>query len=999
MENADEVLHSLCVGMLVGCFLQNTSRVLEGIELYKECVILLNKKVLQKENKIVKSLYIGIYLHMLRGYCLIYDQTSAIECGKKLLVLLHGCGLRGLEGSVAMTMATLYKNQSEYMKAEELYGQALEVMMEIGDRKGESTGYGNLGIVFHCLGKYVKAEECLRKALQIKKEIGDRQSEASCCGSLGSVFLSLGEYFKAKEYFQKALKINEDIGDIQGQAFDYGKLGILFQSLGEYDQAEEYLQKALEIRKRIGDRQGEASDYGNLGTVFYSQGKYLKAEKYLQKALAIAKEIGDRQGEASDYGNLGTVFRSLGEYVNAEEYFQKALAIRKEIGDTEGEAIDYGNLGIMFRSLGEYVKAEEYLQKALVIGKEIGARQTIATSYGNLGVVFLSRGDYIKAEEYLQKSLVIRKEIGDIQGEARDYGNLATVFLSLGEPVKAEEYLRKALAMTKTNGDRRGEALFYGNLGALFHSLDEYAKSKEYDDKALALIKEIGDAQAEFIMYSNLALDFLSVGNTLEALSNLFSSIRKCEEMRRFLRDNDQFKISFLDVQIYPYRFLSALFCRTGNPAKALYAVELGRARALADLMAAHYSVGEQISSNPQSWDGIERIIKKESNCICLYISYFDQYLFLWILKASQPILFRRIDASEHSVNQRSVKNLDEFFGKEPFRKFQVLPQEHCEDRSLFPSNASHMTGQSQGDSLAGFRLVEEEDDDDNEPQPSLALYYKLLIAPVADLLDEPEIVIVPDRSLYRVPFAALKDGNEKYLSEIFRIRIVPSLMTLKLIQDRPAYNRSTNETDALIVGDPAVSHVMYLNQLPCARKEAEMIGELFGVQPLLGHQATKPVVLDMMHSASLIHVAAHGDAQRGEIALAPERPTNRILQEDDYLLTMSDISQVQLRAELVVLSCCHSGRGQIRAEGVIGIARAFLGSGARSVLVSLWAIQDKATEQFMRRFYEHLVRGESASESLHQAMKWMRGNGFSDVRQWAPFMLIGDNVTFDFGK
>ena len=113
----------------------------------------------------------------------------------------------------------------------------------------------------------------------------------------------------------------------------------------------------------------------------------------------------------------------------------------------------------------------------------------------------------------------------------------------------------------------------------------------------------------------------------------------------------------------------------------------------------------------------------------------------------------------------------------------------------------------------------------------------------------------------------------------------------------------------------------------------------------------------------------------------------------------MAEISQVQLRAKLVVLSCCHSARGQISSEGVVGIARAFLGSGALSVLVSLWALQDKATEQFMSRFYEHLVRGESASESLHQAMKWMRANGYSDVGQWAPFMLIGDNVTFDFKK
>ena len=109
----------------------------------------------------------------------------------------------------------------------------------------------------------------------------------------------------------------------------------------------------------------------------------------------------------------------------------------------------------------------------------------------------------------------------------------------------------------------------------------------------------------------------------------------------------------------------------------------------------------------------------------------------------------------------------------------------------------------------------------------------------------------------------------------------------------------------------------------------------------------------------------------------------------------MAEISQVRLTAKLVVLSCCHSAGGQIRAEGVVGIARAFLASGARAVLAALWAVDDEATMWFMNRFYEHLFHGESASESLHQTMKSMREARLFDIMQWAPFMLIGDDVTF----
>ena len=114
-------------------------------------------------------------------------------------------------------------------------------------------------------------------------------------------------------------------------------------------------------------------------------------------------------------------------------------------------------------------------------------------------------------------------------------------------------------------------------------------------------------------------------------------------------------------------------------------------------------------------------------------------------------------------------------------------------------------------------------------------------------------------------------------------------------------------------------------------------------------------------------------------------------------MLKIADVQAVQLRARLVVLSCCHSGQGEIKAEGVVGIARAFLGAGARSVLVSLWAIDDEATMMFMKIFYRHLSKGKSTSLSLHRAMKFLRESAkFSAMKYWAPFVLIGDDVILD---
>ena len=178
------------------------------------------------------------------------------------------------------------------------------------------------------------------------------------------------------------------------------------------------------------------------------------------------------------------------------------------------------------------------------------------------------------------------------------------------------------------------------------------------------------------------------------------------------------------------------------------------------------------------------------------------------------------------------------------------------------------------------------------------------------------------------------------------------------------------------------------------------MIGKILNVAPLIRKKATKAEVLRRMSSIALVHIAAHGCEKTGQIVLTPDpNRATRIPKEEDYFLTVADVLSAQLRAKLVVLSCCHSGRGEIKAEGVVGIARAFMGAGARSVLVSLWAIDDEATLEFMTSFYHHLVEGRSASESLNLAMKSLReSDKYSDVKYWAPFVLIGDDVTLEFG-
>ena len=143
-----------------------------------------------------------------------------------------------------------------------------------------------------------------------------------------------------------------------------------------------------------------------------------------------------------------------------------------------------------------------------------------------------------------------------------------------------------------------------------------------------------------------------------------------------------------------------------------------------------------------------------------------------------------------------------------------------------------------------------------------------------------------------------------------------------------------------------------------------------------------------------MVHIVAHGST-RGTILLAPSSSVRGVPQEEDCLLTMNEVQESGCRAQLVVLSCCYSGLGEIKAEGVIGLTRAFLAAGARAVVASLWAIDDEATRLFMSFFYTRLRSGESASMSLQQARREMRKTPkYCKPKFWAAFFLIGDDVT-----
>ena len=909
------------------------------------------------------------------------DYRKATECHEKHLKIAIENGDRGGEGGACGNLGNVYRSLGDYRKAIEYHEKDLKIAIEIGDWSGEGRAYGNLGNAYQSLGDYRKAIGYHEKHLKIATEIGDRGGEGAAYGNLGNAYRPLGDYRKAIEYHEKHLKIAIDIGNRGGEGRAYGNLGNAYQSLGDHRKASEYHEKHLKIAIEIGDRGGEGIAYGNLGNAYWSLGDYRKAMQYHQKRLKIAIEIGDRGGEGGAYGNLGNVYQSLGDYRKAIEYYEKILKITIEICDRGGERRAYGNLGNAYQSLGDHRKAIECQEKDLKIAIEIGDRGGEGRAYGRLGNVYQSLGDYQKAIECHEKDLKIAIETGDRGGEGGACGNLGNVYKSLGDYQKAIECHEKHLKIAIEICDRGGEGGAYGNLANVYQLLGDYRKAIECYKKHLKIAIEIGDQAGELAAYHNIGMAFFFLEQIENAVNNFVSAVDAFNSLRSLLKSEDNWKINFRELHEKTYTALWVSLLRIKKIDKALFAAEQGRGQTLSDNLLIQYKLNASLSSATiDTKETIFRLFTKLSSPT-LFLAIEPFTINIWFLRKGKKVEFRtgRIEGDReekdplHALLQSSLKTIGTRNTRCEGRTFDELDNEF----SFSIGVRCEGVGEPPLPPL------------DNPFQP----LYDAVIDPILDMLEpqDDELVIVPDGALCFIPWAAV--------IESIRIRIVPSLTSYQLILSAPEGHH--NKKGALLVGNPCLKELKKpLDDLPCAQEEVEMIASILKTRPLTGTNATKAEVMKRMSSVGLIHIAAHGNERTGEIALSPNPGwSSKFPQRKDYIFKMSDVQAANLRARLVVLSCCHSGRGRIlNGEGVVGIARAFLAAGARSVLVALWEIDDKATMVFMKSFYQHLKEGKAASAAVQQSMKFLReSEQFSETRYWAPFQLIGDDVKIEF--
>jgi CHAT domain-containing protein len=437
----------------------------------------------------------------------------------------------------------------------------------------------------------------------------------------------------------------------------------------------------------------------------------------------------------------------------------------------------------------------------------------------------------------------------------------------------------------------------------------------------------------------------------------------------------------------------------------ALEVAEQGRAKAVEQLLGAHRrSEGSvPLSIEPPSIDKIKQIAKAQNSTLVYYSLMYDYQQFYQMSRLQIGLNTLYAYATELLIWVISPS------GNINFRQVDL--------QSLWRDDNSSLAGIVR--SVRELINVGYSDRQRLLCRKQLQLLYQILLEPIADLLPQnPQhrVTIIPQDFLFLVPFAALIDSNGQYPIEKHTLLSAPSIQALEVThqQRKPTFHRELalqtvggsmsphhhsyleSKPDCLVVGNPKMPSIflefgeppVQLLQIPGTELEAEAIAKILHTQAITGDQATKTAILQQMCDAEIIHLATHVflddiEGLQSAIALAASP-------HHQGLLNMSDILQLNLQAELVVLSGCDTGRGRIWGDGVVELSQTFITAGVPSLLMSLWFPPTVSNLDFMTEFYHQFQSTGDKAQAVRTAMLTTLEQ-YPNPRDWAAFTLIGE--------
>lgn len=894
---------------------------------------------------------------------------------------LHPAGERDRQRTAAAS--TFSEGESlrrahSFQQAIAKYEDALKRYRNLGEVEGQANALHRIG---WCRSKLKQSREAIEAFEEALPLLGSRRHlRALTLQFLGSECQKLGEYVRSRDYNQEAYAERMELADRRERAKTANNLAIAQRRLGELQKALHLYDQALALWQDLGNRAEVARTRHNRGRCLYGLGEYEAALDDLRQALAIRRELGDELSEASTLTVIGVVHENRGELDAALESFERALLLREKHGRPREQAATFQLLAGPLIRMGRSPEALGYLRRALSIFEEEDNPRKKAWCLLGIGRALRSTGELVEARDSLERALSIFEELSLPEGELNSRYALAVALRQSGEleaaRVQLERSVEKIETLRSKSISQPLRASYFATQQDHYEALVEVLMdlhgrdpSAGHDREALSVAERSrARSQLEMLAESLAGLRRAASPEQQRRLGELTREIHVQEEVRRNL-------LSPMDEEEASPR-------EVGRIEAGLRRLLRERQRILAEVQRANPRYAAFSGYRLLVADEIQGLL--DDDTLLLQYRLGEKRSFVWAVTA------------------------------DAFQSFELAGRARIEAQAGQTHRLLARSHQREG--RLGTRIA-------------LERLADLVFQGLGETLQgKKRLLVVADGALQYIPFGALPvpsssaaEGRRPPLLAEHEVTSIPSpsmLATLRReLRGRPkasglvamiadpvfqAHDPRLQERDGA-TGEEAVSRGAGarrdFERLVYSRDEAKSVLALVPAGKRLqafGFDANLDLVLSgALRDYQIVHFATHGDldSEHPELSRLVLSQLDEKGKERDGFLYAHDIYDLDLDAELVVLSACETALGkEVQGEGLVGMTQAFFYAGAARVMVSLWPVNDKATAELMRRFYRHhLADGLPVAAALRQAQLEVSGEKpWQAPYYWAGFTLQG---------
>ncbi|WP_337873281.1 CHAT domain-containing protein [Ignavibacterium sp.] len=925
-----------------------------------------------------------------------------------------------------------YRATGDYQKAISLLDSCLIIYPK------ENSDYAKIliskGSILLLSGNYEDAKKIYQAGYKLARKKMNIKEEAKALVNLAILDDYNGNVDEAQKQLKQAIQLALSIEDVELQAVIYSESGVSYTYLGNVVDARKNYEKSLEIYKKLKNYERLSNLSSNIGLLYIQTGNFSVAIKSFEEGLAFARE--NVASQILNLRGLGDVYSNLSDYSKALHYYNQAKTLSEKIKNANQKALSEVSIGTLFYNLNNPNKALSIFKQVLNENELLEDPYFIEDLHFKVAIAYSDLDSLHLADEHFQKGFSIAESINDVYYETLISTYRADNFIKMKELLKAELLLNNI--MKKTSGYGFYQLLGLQNLysGILKFEQKKFNDAEKYFSKSEELSSISNDLNTliEAKFYSAQCSEFQN--RLSEAVKKYREAIHQIEKVFSYSAQSSQTDIYHFAGLNGSYLKLTDLYLRQSRFKDAFNLIEQFRARnTLKNLN--HLKLQSQVKDDNVLQNFYDVLWKLNSDIYTETEKDSLKKIFSSIKNEISSKYNFNIDSLQFRFDAREDLNkipddeliISYYFSKDECFAF-VLSQNDFKAVKL---------NKSKTDILKTAKEISPVYDQLNDLSDayynqdlfsfnSQAAYqlYKKIIEPVRDqIAGYKKIIFSLPVELSVVPLEFLVSefnsddspyyyDNKKFLVEDFPISYTPSVSVYLIQKSKP----QLKSEKVLLVGDPQISgedfaqsyrgsliednpfgsRSIRLFPLKYSRDEIEQIESIFSnASVLLSENATEEQFIENSNDKSLIHLSTHSFIHNNQPFIIFSKDEKS--QSDGFLET-GEIVKLKINSELVVLSSCKSGLGIVDpTEGIIGMQKSFFEAGSKSVIVSLWDVNDKFTSIFMKSFYKFLSEGNDKSEALRKTKIFFKENYSANPYYWAAFVLSGDNSNLNFSQ